>query len=282
MKETRMGELEPSFIYNLFDSIIANADFFRLPRFEAFLHSFRVLEAMQNNIGMDNKGLDELVASSRYFEDTKKYLIYWIYTKCPEGGRFIKTNESHIEKVMPALELAHKFSLIHDAVVAAQKSWATFYFDAQKKLINFRYFDYEKGVLFSRKFFDRVNREARNIIELAQEMNNAEAMVEAFNQLSRTVRITKDKELRYSTNEFIVNSFEEYVRRTLNKQAILHDSWSLGPYSIGNFRSTWIQLNKLAIIHMFAFIMSFQKYGNYDPGFNFSIFRINKTHIPHI
>jgi len=275
--ENKIVVLEPSFIYDLFDSIIAKTDFFKLPRFEAFLHSFRILEAMQYNISLGNKALDELVASSRFFEDSKKYLIYWIYSKCPEGGRFIKTNESHIEKSMPALSLAYKFSHIHDAIVATQKNWATFYFDEQKKLINFKYQDQKKGVLLFRNFFDRVIRETENIRELTQDMKNAKAMIEAFNQFSEMVRITTDKKLRYSTNKFILNSFEKHVKETLSKQTILHDSWSLGPYSIGDFRSTWIQINKLSIMHMFAYIRSIQKFGNYDPGFNNSIFKVRKS-----
>jgi len=265
------------FIYEIFDSIIENTVFFRLPRFEAFLHSFRILEAMQNNFDLSNKALDDSIASSQFFADTKKYLIYWIYTKCPEGGRFIKTNESDIEKSMKAISLAYKFSLIHDVTVAVQKNWADFYFDKQKKLINFRYRDQQKGVSLFRKFSDKVVREATNIDNIANEMKHAKAIIDALGQFSETVYITKDKELRYSTNEFILKSIEEYLRKTHSLQAILDDSWSLGSYSIGDFRSIWIQINKLSLLHMIACIRSYQKYENYDPGFNNLLLRIGKS-----
>ena len=273
----KMEILNPRFIFDLFDSIIAELDFFKLPRCEAFLHSFRILEAMQNNLGLGTKALDELIASSRFFEDTKKYLIYLIFTKCPEGGRFIKTNAADIEISMPAISLAKNFSLVHDAIVATQKNWADFFLDEQRKLIRFSYRDPEKGILLFRKSNNQVERDAKNIGELTQEMKNAEVMIEALNQFSDSVRITKDRELKYSTNKFILDAFEEDVRVTLNKQAILEDSWTLGPYSIGDFRSIWIQLNKLSLLHMFAFIRSYQRYGDYDAGYNDSIFSIRKS-----
>jgi hypothetical protein len=270
---------KPTFIYKIFDSIIANSDFFSLPRLEAFLHSFRILEGMQNNLGLGNKELDTLLASSRFFEDSKKYLINWIYYKCPEGGKLIKTKESDIEKSIQAISLAHKFSIIHDAIVSVQKHWADFYLDNKKNLIKFRYRDKEKGVLLSGKFFDKVRREAKNINRIEKIMRNAKALFEAFAQFSETIHITKEKELRFQTNEFILDYFEKYVRETLNLQAILEDSWSLGTYSIGDFRETWIQINKLNLIHMFAFLRSYQKYGNYDTGFNNALFRIRKKNL---
>ncbi len=267
--------LKSTFIYNIFDSIIADSDFFSLPRLEAFLHSFRILEGMQNNLGLGNKELDELIN----FEDIKKYLIYWIYKKCPEGGILKKTSESDIEKSIQAISLAHKFSIIHDAIVSVQKQWADFYFDNKKNLIKFRYRDKEKGILLSGKFFDKIRREAKNINQIKKKTKNSKTIFKAIKQFSETVRITPDKILKYQTDKFILNSFEKYARETLNLQAILDDSWSLGSYSIGDFRAAWIQINKLSFIHMFAFLSSYQKYGNYDPGFNNALFRIRKNNL---
>jgi len=274
--ENKEEIFDPSDIFSIFDELLADIEFFKYPRLEAFLHSFRLLEAFENNVGVGNIGLDESITLSRYIEDIKKYLIYWIYTRCLEGGNLVKTEEIHIKETIPVLQLAHKFSLLHDAVVAAQKGWMTVNFDEQEKKINFKYKNSEKGALFFLKFFDRVNREIKSITNILQEEKNQKNLYKALNLFSNIVYITKDGELRYSTNEFIVNSFEDYIRASINQQSILCDSWSLGPYTIGDFRSVWIQINKLSLIHIIAFVESYRKYGNYDPGFNYSIFKISR------
>jgi len=252
-------------------------DFFKFPRYEAFLHSFRILEAMNNNVKLGIKSLDEYLLEEQSVYDTMKYLIYWIYTESPEGGRFTLTEDLHIEKTYPAIELARNYSMIHDSVVAAQKGWMTLEIHKKQKLISFRYSDPAKGVLFALKFFNHLIRANKRITELIKKDESYKIMLEALDQLSNSVRITKDNELKYNTNEFILRTMEESLRKSLEKGFILSDSWSIEAYSVRDFRLIWIQLAKLSQIHIFAFNMSLQKFKNNKLGYNNSIFRINKN-----
>jgi len=267
----------PSDIHNLFKSIRRNMDFFKIPRYEAFLHSFRILEAMNNNVKLGIKSLDEFLLVEQSVQDTMKYLIYWIYTESPEGGRFTVTEDRHIEKTYPAIELARNYSMIHDSVVATQKGWMTLEIDKKQKLISFRYSDPAKGVLFALKFFNHLIWENKRITKLIKKNESYKAMLEALDQLSNSVRITKDNELKYNTNEFILKTMEESLRKSLEKGFILSDSWSIEAYSVKDFRLIWIQLAKLSQIHILAFNMSLQKFKNNKLGYNNSIFRINKN-----
>ena len=267
----------PSDIHNLFKSIRRNMDFFKFPRYEAFLHSFRILEAMNNNVKLGIESLDEYLLEEQSVYDTMKYLIYWIYTESPEGGRFTLTEGLHIEKTYPAIELARNYSMIHDSVVAAQKGWMTLEIHKKQKLISFRYLDSAKGVLFALKFFNHLIRANKRITELIKKDESYEVILKALDQLSNSVRITKDNELKYNTNEFILKTMEESLRKSLEKGFILSDSWSIEAYSVRDFRLIWIQLAKLSQIHIFAFNMSSQKFKNNKLGYNNSIFRINKN-----
>ena len=112
-------KIDPLFIFDLFDSEISNIEFFKFPQFEAFQHSFRLLEGLESNIEFGLKSFDELLASQQKYEDTKKYLIYWIYTKCPKGGKEVWTDEFHIEKTIPAIMLARNFSLIPNVLTTS-------------------------------------------------------------------------------------------------------------------------------------------------------------------
>ncbi|MHA1330869.1 MAG: hypothetical protein ACTSR2_07315, partial [Candidatus Hodarchaeales archaeon] len=205
-----------------------------MPRLEAFLHSFRTLEAIHLNIELCQKYLDDLFLAELSLQDTMQYLIYWIYRDCPEVGRYVSTKISQIEKIIPIIKLAYNYSKIHDFIVAVQKNWAIFHINEKQKLVSFKYKDLEKSFFFSLKFKDRLLRQAQNIAELQKKLAKIEEMKEALNQLQDSITITKDHELRYRTNRFILDKFKKFSILTLEKEFMFPESWSIGPYSIGN------------------------------------------------
>lgn len=225
---------------------------------------------------MFKNGFDSYFHHTRDLQDTRKYLVYWIYTECSKQGKFTNTRKSDIEATLSAIELAAKFSSIHDAIVATQIGRAYFCIDKRNKTIIFEYFDNDKGMQFAYKFFEAVEREAQHLSKLIREPSRKDQMPRAIAQLTDSVKITKDKELRYSTNQFIRDSFKEYLETSLNLQRIIPDSWSIGAYTIGNYRSVWTQLCVLSLIHKLCFIDSQAKFGNYDSGCNSALFHINK------
>jgi len=268
----------PSDIHKLFKFIRDNTDFFKLPKFEAFLHSFRTLETIHLNIELRQKYLEDFFLAELSLQDTMQYLIYWIYRECPEGGRYVLTKDSQIKKIIPIIKLAYNYSKIHDFIVAVQKSWAIFHINEKQKLVSFKYKDLEKSFLFNIKLKDRLIRQAQNTAELQKELDKIEGMKEALNQLQDSVTITKDRELKYRTNRFILDKFKKFSILTLEKEFMFPESWSIGPYSIGNFRTLWIELNKLSLIHVFALRMSIMTNRIDEIGFlNNSIFRISKS-----
>jgi len=274
-----MPEVKPSFIYELFDSVVASTPLFSLPRYEAFLHSFRLIEALESNFSVQGRGLDAMLLAARKYQDTKQHLIYLIYAKCPSGGRYTLTNKPHIEATIAAIEIAYSYSLVHSMIVGAEKGWGAFYFNEIKKELFFKYHDPVKSTHFFNKFSDRVSWETNNLQTLEADYPKLERLNLAISQLADTVRITKEKELRFTTNPFIHTAIEEYLKIQLSKQYTLNDSWSLGPYLISDFRSVWIQLCKLSLFRSFAFLESVKKYGDYDPGYNNILCRINKTEL---
>jgi hypothetical protein len=274
-----MPEVKPSFIYGIFDSVVASTPLFSLPRYEAFLHSFRLLEALESNFSVQGRGLDDMLLAERKYQDAKQYLIHLIYAKCPSGGRYILTNKSHIKATLAAIEIAYSYSQVHSMIVGAEKGWGAFYFNEIKKELSFNYHDPVKSTQFFNKFNDRVAWESKNLKTLAADYQELERFNLAITQLVDTVRITREKELRFTTNPFIHSAIEEYLNVQLSKQYTLNDSWSLGPYQISDFRSVWIQLCKLCLFRLFAFLESVKKYGDYDPGYNNILCRKSKTEL---
>jgi len=219
----------PSDIHKLFKFIRDNTDFFKLPKFEAFLHSFRTLETIHLNIELRQKYLEDFFLAELSLQDTMQYLIYWIYRECPEGGRYVLTKDSQIKKIIPIIKLAYNYSKIHDFIVAVQKSWAIFHINEKQKLVSFKYKDLEKSFLFNIKLKDRLIRQAQNTAELQKELDKIEGMKEALNQLQDSVTITKDRELKYRTNRFILDKFKKFSILTLEKEFMFPESWSIGP-----------------------------------------------------
>lgn len=276
-----MPVVDPPFLYELFDSVVANTPLFSLPRYEAFLHSFRLIEALDTDLSVLGHGFDALLLSTRKYQDARQYLIHSLYKKCPPGGIYTLSDKSHIEAAAAVIEIISNFSSVHSLIVAAEKGWGSFYLDEPNKEIAFKYHDPVKVAQFFTKFSTKVSWEFKHFQDLESSHPDPAPFNLAIRQLVETVRITKDKELRYSTNQFIHRVFKEYLEIQLRVQYTLSDTWSLGPYQISDFRAVWIQLCKLCLFRTFAFLESLKKYRDYDPGFNNILFRINKADLIH-
>ena len=179
---------------------------------------------------------------------------------------------------LPAIELASKYSKIHDFIVAVQRNYAKVIINQQQKVIKFEYKDSKKSSLFLRKFIDRVIKSRSvSVVEIIKNSGNIRELYNAFNQLNSTVYTTKDNELRYRTNKFISDTIEKCSRSMLELEHILPDSWSINPYSVSDFRLFWNQLHKLSLIHISAFCMSMEKELLHELGpYNTSIIRFSR------
>ncbi|MEN6312279.1 MAG: hypothetical protein ABFD80_12160 [Acidobacteriota bacterium] len=74
-----MTAIDPDFLYALSDSVSAAIPFFSLSRYEAFLHSFRLMEALDTNASILGKSIESTLITTRAYQDARQYLIYKEY-----------------------------------------------------------------------------------------------------------------------------------------------------------------------------------------------------------
>lgn len=269
---------KPSDIHDLFKFFRENLEFFKLPRIEAFLHSFRIFETIHIYMEMGLTSLRDLFVNEQTLQDAMKYMAYWISSECQGGDNYVLTEDSHIEKTIPAIGLTYDYTKIHDFVVATQKEWATLHFNEKQKTISFRYSDPAKSSLFFTRLGDRLKKQALATTELGNGLDKIKGLEKALSRLLKTITFSKDGKLRYNTDAFILNRMKEFSKTTLEKEYILPHSWSVGAYSIKDFRNLWLHLNKFIWIHSFALRMAIINDLNDNLGYiNNSIVIINKN-----
>ncbi|HDH06461.1 MAG TPA: hypothetical protein ENH01_12285 [Nitrospirae bacterium] len=247
-------------IHKYVEALINNMPLFKMPRYEALLHVLRTMEALFTRGSISERSEANLIMANRAFQDILRYMVYWTYSICPEGGKILSTPANCKEMIKETIEIAESYSKVFDFIKAEEMGDVSFNINKHSKIIGIEYLNEEAGRSFGlHEFFKgkELGNQSKNFF--GNESGNMENMLKAKEEIEKSIKIKNKKEFIYSRSKFVFKTFEELSENIISQMFLMPEGWSLGFYTIGNFKLFWKHLLKIAIIHQVAFISYVEK-----------------------
>ena len=248
-----LGDIRP-----YLDAVAHRHPLLALPRDEAVVHTVRACQAMKVNSQVRSVLLNDLhgfLEPTRRLQDALKYLVYKVYTRCPEGGDPSRTSlPAHLQLAEDALECFQGFSVIHDAILSVKAGFVGVEIDSAESSVRFSYLDPAIATEVRVRTLGMYD-EAGAVQRTAAEDISAEGGRRAILEIARSVQLDQKRhELRYVVPPGALEEFISEVAKADRVECDLPEEWSVGPYTVGDHRRFWQLLKAVSMIHSFALI----------------------------
>lgn len=240
------------------DAVVHRHALFSRPRDEAVLHVARACQTLDVAGMLMTAGAQfthGFYEPMRRLQDSLKYLVFKVYTRCREGGDSeASSSEQDLEAGGDAISCFDAFSSIHDAVASTEAGFLACTVNTDEEYVRFDYGD---------EVVELKQRErSLHHHDLAGEAQRAEAaretgaeVMEGVAALLATMQTSTDgQSLTYSVPERALGLFLEEASRIEQTECQLPEHWSAGPYTVGDHRKFWRYLRALSTMHTAALV----------------------------
>jgi hypothetical protein len=235
------------------DAVAHGHELFTRPRDEALLHVVRACQTVDVAGMLMTAGaqfMHGFYEPMRRFQDSLKYLVFKVYTRCREDGdRHARSSTKDLEIAGDAITCFDAFSSIHDGVASTDAGFLTCTIGTSDRHVRFDYSDV--GVELKQREWSLQQHDLAGTTQRAEaERSVSGDLMEAVTALIATTRISTDgQSLTYSAPDQAVELFVEDARRREQAECQLPEEWSVGPYTVGDHRKVWRYLRALSTMH---------------------------------
>ena len=186
---------------------------------------------------------------ARVAQDSLRHLLHAIFTRCPTGGEIRASTLAEFELGERTFTSFSRFSRIRDVIETATRGSSTCTFDYQEGLIRI---ENPPGAALDVARREERLRELKDRPSVLTDRDREE-LREAAELVRRTVEL--DPELRsfsYRSPPETISAFaafdEKFQVEALPTER-LPPEWSLGPYTLADYRTFWTHLRVMSHIH---------------------------------
>lgn len=246
---------EPDDIGPYLDAVVGSFKLFHLPRVEALLHSLRALHCQDIvQIAFSSIRPEERVQYGRMrrAQDLLRYLVYEIFTRCIDCGEIRPSSLDEIKLADATIDEFAKLSELRDAAEALKRGWGECKIDPSGRIVIF-----ERTPQVAR--FSALRQEGldRRLHRAESASITQELSPRLIQSLISTIDVDpKSRSFTYKISTDLVASSVSWVEEIsrLGCSDPLPAEWSVGPYTIGEFRrfylllTTWVTVHNLVLV----------------------------------
>jgi hypothetical protein len=243
----------PADISPYLEALTSSFSLFSVPRIEALLHVCRAVEI--NHAAIEFATAHQIepgYQSLRGIQDLLRYLLYEIDKRCPEGGTVRSTRPNELSLAgRTAMEFSN-ISNLRDLDLMVRYNWGTAEILTDRKVVRFAP---EKSALVDvaheyEKFTGRAER-----LTPALQSVDIQSLKQSSKLLLRSVRLSTDASLIYSTEPEIVRGFYKAAEASSSQiltGGLLPEGWNIGSYSLSDYHALYHLLQARCLINTFA------------------------------
>lgn len=238
------------------DAFVRTFHLLLAPRTEALLHSLRAVQTF-NGVGYvlgDEQPTH--YRRMRASQDLLRYLAYEIATKSPAGGLARSTTMAEFRLASRTAKKFAEIARVRDFIRAVQVGWGDVVVEAATRTITFVMDDAlalhatrQQELLNERAKNDERAREAST--QLAYDLRSAfPDLIKSVQIDTRTASFSFQLEARFTAA--LRAAIGAHAPHVLDSDALPAD-WSLGPYTVADYRAFYLELQVLAALQLLVF-----------------------------
>ncbi|MGH9317685.1 MAG: SEC-C metal-binding domain-containing protein [Thermoanaerobaculia bacterium] len=240
------------------DSLTGQLPLLALPRVEAVLHSFRILQTLHSLNGLkahERRRYASDYESMRNCQDLLRWMAFKLFELCPPGGSPAPTLPEHVRPSLAAITHFFSFSILQDLTLCAEHGYLR-HRVSEPGLHEFLPLEGPEGERLRNRLVrdasERDLRRERKYEELSRLSDSP--LVTEYRAFARSIRMNGDSlELSYDAPHNLISQMMDVFNST-SPPPLLPQEWSVGAYDLGQFRNFWVVLLALAGIHEMAFL----------------------------
>lgn len=268
-----------------FDEQFSSLKIMSLPRATALAHALRVAEFRQlmNELQLRDKGEEQyLWPLRREHQDGLKCLVYRLFAHINDQGTVVSTGDETIRVAEEAVGFAERYAPIADTLSLCRLGLSVV---TEGPANTFKCEMIEKAHLerLRATLPNSTTQRMRAMARIASRSADADDRRIAL-LLQDRVRPTGPLTFRIRVDEDLLRACLPVAERIVSHlEYLLPEEWSIGPYTLGEFRRCWSTLVRLTVVHRLGTTAVIGLFGRECAPFNTPIVEIHpKSLVAHI
>jgi hypothetical protein len=253
---------------NYIEGLTRGLGIFHWPRVPTYFHTLRLLQSRHSNAHLKAFMTREMYRSYHHLriaQDLVRWLAFKVSELCPpDGSRETTSARRHAHPTVEALLHFERVSVLYELIKFAEKRYMNIDIRDDTHLIEFSSVAGPSGPRLQSRIARHAEEYSRELDEQASKGISIQQEPEARSlreSLAQSVIRQADFQFAYNRHQTVVIRMAAILEHQM-PPALLPDSLSVGPYTLGQYRNLWRYLIALVSVHDFCLVQAMRLIGH--------------------